>query len=195
LVALDESLSFVAGAAISCGTGTAYDALRRMKVSGYDTIAIFGQGPVGLSGTQLAAAMGARVIALDISPERLARAKEFGAAETINPSNMDAVAAIRELTHGEGADLTLETSSSPEVSDARNLVQPRGARRRRAVAQGLGHLLLRGRGRQGHDGREPGHAAPAGDGHRVVDLLHARPSGMRSVHRGSPHQGGRLVHR
>jgi threonine dehydrogenase-like Zn-dependent dehydrogenase len=86
-----------------------------MKVSGYDTIAIFGQGPVGLSGTQLAAAMGARVIALDISPERLARAKEFGAAETINPSNMDAVAAIRELTHGEGADLTLETSSSPEA--------------------------------------------------------------------------------
>lgn len=115
LVPLDESLSFVAGAAISCGTGTAYGALRRMKVSGYDTIAIFGQGPVGLSGTQLAAAMGARVIALDISPERLERAKAFGAAETINPSNMDAVAAIRELTHGEGADLTLETSSSPEA--------------------------------------------------------------------------------
>jgi len=115
LVPLDDALSFTAGAAISCGTGTAYGALRRMNVSGNDTLAIFGQGPVGLSATQLAAAMGARVIALDISPQRLERARAFGAAETINPSNVDAVAAIRELTHGLGADLTLDTSSSPEA--------------------------------------------------------------------------------
>jgi D-arabinose 1-dehydrogenase-like Zn-dependent alcohol dehydrogenase len=79
LVPLPDALSFETGAAISCGTGTAYGALRRMNLSGRDTVAIFGQGPVGLSATQLAAAMGARVIALDISPERLARAKEFGA--------------------------------------------------------------------------------------------------------------------
>jgi len=115
LVPLDEALSFTAGAAISCGTGTAYGALRRMNVSGNDTLAIFGQGPVGLSATQLAAAMGARVIALDISPQRLERAREFGAAETINPSNVDVVAAIRDLTHGLGADLTLDTSSSPDA--------------------------------------------------------------------------------
>jgi D-arabinose 1-dehydrogenase-like Zn-dependent alcohol dehydrogenase len=75
LVPLDDALSFTAGAAISCGTGTAYGALRRMNVSGNDTLAIFGQGPVGLSATQLAAAMGARVIALDISPQRLERAQ------------------------------------------------------------------------------------------------------------------------
>src|SRR2546428_10085363 len=85
LVPLPDELSYAAGAAISCGTGTAYGALRRMQASGRDTIAIFGQGPVGLSATQLAVAMGARVIALDISAERLARAKEFGAAATANP--------------------------------------------------------------------------------------------------------------
>src|SRR3954471_20420150 len=113
LVPLPEELSFTAGAAISCGTGTAYGALRRMKVSGNDTIAIFGQGPVGLSATQLAAAMGARVIALDISPERLSRAKEFGAWETVNPRSNDPVGAIKDLTHG-GADFTLDTSSQPE---------------------------------------------------------------------------------
>jgi D-arabinose 1-dehydrogenase-like Zn-dependent alcohol dehydrogenase len=73
LVPLADELSFTTGAAISCGTGTAYGALRRLKISGDDTIALFGQGPVGLSATQLAAAMGARVIALDVSPERLAR--------------------------------------------------------------------------------------------------------------------------
>ena len=72
MVPLPEELSFTAGAAISCGSGTAYGALRRMNVSGRDTIAIFGQGPVGLAGTQFAKAMGARVIALDINPQRLA---------------------------------------------------------------------------------------------------------------------------
>jgi threonine dehydrogenase-like Zn-dependent dehydrogenase len=115
LVPLPEELSFAAGAAISCGTGTAYGALRRMNISGNDTIAIFGQGPVGLSATQLAAAMGARVIALDISPQRLDRARAFGAAETIDPGATDPIAAIKDLTHGLGADLTLDTSSAPEA--------------------------------------------------------------------------------
>lgn len=114
LVPLPEALSFEAGAAISCGTGTAYGALRRMNLSGNDTIAIFGQGPVGLSATQLAAAMGARVIALDISAERLARAREFGAADVIDPGTNDPVGAIKDLTHG-GVDLALDTSSAPEA--------------------------------------------------------------------------------
>jgi len=114
LVPLPDALSFEAGAAISCGTGTAFGALRRMHISGRDTIAIFGQGPVGLSATQLAAAMGARVIALDISRERLARAREFGADAVIDPGANDPVAAIQELTHG-GADLALDTSSAPEA--------------------------------------------------------------------------------
>ncbi|MBV9863246.1 MAG: zinc-binding dehydrogenase [Alphaproteobacteria bacterium] len=114
LVPLPEELSFVTGAAISCGTGTAWGALRRLRVSGNDTIAIFGQGPVGLSATQLAKAMGARVIALDIGEERLERAKEFGADETVNPRSNDPVGAIKDLTHGYGAELTLDTSGSPE---------------------------------------------------------------------------------
>lgn len=115
LVTLPDELSFTAGAAISCGTGTAYGALRRMQLSGNDTIAIFGQGPVGLSATQLAAAMGARVIAVDISPERLARAQEFGADSLVDPRSADPASAIKELTHGEGADLTLDTSGAPEA--------------------------------------------------------------------------------
>src|SRR5579864_2293263 len=114
LVPLADALSFATGAAIACGTGTAYGALRRMRLSGNDTIAIFGQGPVGLSATQLASAMGARVIALDVSEERLNRAKEFGAAETVNPRSNDPVGAIKDLTHGYGAEFTLDTSSQPE---------------------------------------------------------------------------------
>ena len=63
-----RQLSFEAGAAVACGTGTAYMALKRLDVSGRDTLAIFGQGPVGLSATMLGAAMGARVIAVDVTP-------------------------------------------------------------------------------------------------------------------------------
>ena len=81
VVKLSEKLSFKTGAAISCGTGTAYGALKRLDLAGDETIAIFGQGPVGLSATQLAKAMGARVIALDISEERRELATQFGADE------------------------------------------------------------------------------------------------------------------
>src|ERR1700739_1467244 len=115
LVPLRHELTFTAGAAIACGSGTAYGALRRMNVSGRDTIAIFGQGPVGLAGTQFAKAMGARVIALDVNPQRLARAKEFGADEVVNPGSNDPIAAIKDLTGGKYADLTLDTSSNPEA--------------------------------------------------------------------------------
>ena len=115
MVALHDALSFTAGAAISCGSGTAYGALRRMNISGRDTIAIFGQGPVGLAGTQFAKAMGARVVALDISPQRLERAKEFGADELVNPGSNNPVEAIKDLTHGKYADLTLDTSGNREA--------------------------------------------------------------------------------
>ena len=86
-----------------------------MRLSGNDTIAIFGQGPVGLAATQYAKAMGARVIALDISDKRLARSKEFGADEVVDPGSNDPVAAIKDLTHGRYADLTLDTSSNPDA--------------------------------------------------------------------------------
>lgn len=118
LVPLPDSLSFMTGAAISCGTGTAYGALKRLNLQGGETIAIFGQGPVGLSATQLAAAMGARVIALDVSAERLDRAKDFGATELINAKSNDVVSAIRDLTHGEGAHKTLDCSSAPDARAA-----------------------------------------------------------------------------
>jgi D-arabinose 1-dehydrogenase-like Zn-dependent alcohol dehydrogenase len=118
LVPLPEALTFETGAAISCGTGTAYGALKRLNLQGGETIAIFGQGPVGLSATQLAAAMGARVIALDVSPQRRELAREFGASEVIDARANNPVEAIRELTHGEGAHKTLDTSGAGEARAA-----------------------------------------------------------------------------
>jgi len=114
LVPLPDELSFEAGAAISCGTGTAWGALHRLDLQGDQTIAVFGQGPVGLSATLLAAEMGARVIALDTEEHRLQRAKEFGAEVLINPKETkDVVQAIRDVTHGRGAHASIDCSSSP----------------------------------------------------------------------------------
>jgi threonine dehydrogenase-like Zn-dependent dehydrogenase len=115
LVPLPDELSFAEGAAISCGTGTAYSALKRLAVSGRDTLAIFGQGPVGLAATQLATVMGARVIAVDPLAERRALACQLGAEVAIDSSTSSVVEAIRELTHGEGADATLDCTGHPEA--------------------------------------------------------------------------------
>jgi threonine dehydrogenase-like Zn-dependent dehydrogenase len=112
LVELPEELSFAEGAAVACGTGTAYGALRRMRVAGGDSLAVFGQGPVGLSATLLGGAMGARVIAVETTPERLKLAKDFGADSVVDASKEDAVQSIRELTRGEGVSLALECSGA-----------------------------------------------------------------------------------
>src|SRR5690606_5734108 len=114
LVPLPDELSFEAGAAIACGTGTAWGALKRLGLRGSETIAIFGQGPVGLSATLLASRMGARVIALDPSPARLQRAEELGGFALVDPGAVpDAAEAIRALTRG-GVAASLGASSAPE---------------------------------------------------------------------------------
>lgn len=118
LLALHEGLSFEAGAAIACGTGTAWGALERLQLRGQETLAVFGQGPVGLSATLLAAAQGARVVAIDIDDERLSRASEFGAWATINPRRIDPAQALRELTDGEGVEALLETSGASAAAAA-----------------------------------------------------------------------------
>jgi threonine dehydrogenase-like Zn-dependent dehydrogenase len=115
LVPLPEELSFEEGAAISCGTGTAYQALRRLDVSGRDTLAVFGQGPVGLSATMLGVAMGARVVAVDVSGPRRDLGRQFGADAVVDPGATDVVAALKALTDGEGVDAALDCSGQPDA--------------------------------------------------------------------------------
>jgi threonine dehydrogenase-like Zn-dependent dehydrogenase len=118
LVHLNDALSFKTGAAIGCGTGTAWGGLRRLGDLGGKTITVFGQGPVGLSATMLAASMGAQVFAVDLEPSRLEMAKSFGAAEVINPREVDPVESIRALTHGVGTQLSLEATGVAAATTA-----------------------------------------------------------------------------
>jgi (R,R)-butanediol dehydrogenase / meso-butanediol dehydrogenase / diacetyl reductase len=108
LVQMPEEISFAGGAAISCGTGTAYGALVRLDLSARDTLVIYGLGPVGLSAAQLAAAMGVEVIGVDISADRVQRSKEFGVAHAIDASTHDPVEEILKLTRGKGATCAMD---------------------------------------------------------------------------------------
>ena len=114
-VPLPDALTFADGACCACGTGTAYQGLRRIGVSGRDRFVAYGLGPVGLSGVMLAHAMGAEVIGVDLIPERLALAKELGASTVIDASKQDPVAIVREMTEGEGAEAAADFSGNPQA--------------------------------------------------------------------------------
>lgn len=109
LISLPQEISFSAGAAISCGTGTAFAAMERLELSARDTLAVFGLGPVGQSAIQLARAMGVRSFAVDVSDERVAAAEQvFGAAEAINSTKADPIEAIMQWTRGLGATVAID---------------------------------------------------------------------------------------
>ena len=108
LVHMPDEISFVGGAAISCGTGTAFGALTRLDISARDTLAVFGLGPVGLSAAQLAAAMGVEVIGIDISADRVERSRAFGVAHAIDGSRQDPIEEILKLTGGRGVTCSMD---------------------------------------------------------------------------------------
>ncbi len=113
---LPEGVPLVEGALISESVSTPYHALvNRARVKPGETVAIFGCGGIGMAGVQLAAALGAHVIAIDLFDEKLEAARRFGAAETLNAGETEDVAkAVRGMTDG-GADAALEVIGRPET--------------------------------------------------------------------------------
>lgn len=94
-----KDLSCIVGCAVLTGAGAV---LHTAKVRAGESVAVFGVGGVGLSAIRAAAILGAYpIIAVDLSEEKLAFAKSFGATHTVNASgNVDPVEAIRDLTKG-----------------------------------------------------------------------------------------------
>lgn len=88
---------------------TGYTAIDWAQMSGGETVAVFGCGPVGLMAQKVAWLKGAkRVIGIDIQPYRLEMARQAAKSETINAAETDPIAAIRELTDGRGADVCVD---------------------------------------------------------------------------------------
>ncbi|MBN1103848.1 MAG: NAD(P)-dependent alcohol dehydrogenase [Deltaproteobacteria bacterium] len=101
---------------LACGVQTGAGAvINNLQPRAGATIAIFGVGTVGMSAVLAAVVVGCTtIIAVDIIPERLKAAKEFGATHAIDASKEDPVKAIRDITGG-GAEFTLECVGSPNV--------------------------------------------------------------------------------
>jgi alcohol dehydrogenase len=117
LVRLPDAMSFVAAAGLGCRVATAYRALTAHGglVAG-EWLAVHGCGGVGLSAVLLGAALGARVIAVDVSADALALARDRGAEAVLDPSALDAAAAIQEITGG--AHVSLDALGSPATAVA-----------------------------------------------------------------------------
>jgi aryl-alcohol dehydrogenase len=98
---------------LSTGAGAVFNVLQPAAGA---SIAIFGTGAVGLAALMAARESGCtHIVGIDRVPERLELARELGATETIDVSNTDPVAAIRELTGGDGVDFTLECTGDVDV--------------------------------------------------------------------------------
>jgi alcohol dehydrogenase len=119
LVAVPEQLSFATAAGLGCRFATAYRAVvQQGRVRAGQWVAVHGCGGVGLSAVMIAAAAGARVVAVDISPRALELARDFGAAACVDASGgPDAAEAVREVTGG-GAHLSLDALGSPATCAA-----------------------------------------------------------------------------
>ena len=113
-VLMPGSVSFIDGAFVACPGGTAYSSMRKLDVKAGDTVAVFGLGPVGLSGVILAKALGGKVIGVDIIETRTDLATQLGADAVVNAQNEDPVRAIRDFAGGRGAALAFEASGSPK---------------------------------------------------------------------------------
>jgi propanol-preferring alcohol dehydrogenase len=134
-VRLPETISFAHGAVMMCSSATALHALRRGRLRGGETVAVFGVGGLGMSAVQLARALGARtVFAIDRDADKLALAAWYGALP-INATAIDAVTAVRDATDGAGVDVALEFIGAPGTM--RQAVEVAGIHGR-AVIAGLG---------------------------------------------------------
>lgn len=113
LVRLPASLDSVSAAALGCRFVTAFRALEaQAKLRAGDWLAVHGCGGVGLSAVMIGRAMGARVIAVDISKDKLDAALALGADLLLDASSIpDVGAAIRELTGG-GAQVSMDALGS-----------------------------------------------------------------------------------
>ena len=124
---IPQDMSYVTAALSTDAIGTLYHAQKRMNISGRDTMALFGIGPMGGAGVMVAKGMGATTIAVDNVADRLALAKELGADYTIDFSKVDAVAAIKEITCGRGADAAIDTSgNSVAENNVLDCLKPHG---------------------------------------------------------------------
>jgi propanol-preferring alcohol dehydrogenase len=123
-VKIPDGLSSMEAAPLFCAGVTVYRALKRANIARGQTLAVVGVGGLGHLAVQIGREMGAEVTAIDISEEKLALAKSFGAAATLNAGAADIGQRLRSIG---GFHATLVTSAAKAAYDlAFNSLRPAG---------------------------------------------------------------------
>lgn len=118
LARLPDSLPAASAAALGCRVTTAYHALTgRAALQGGEWLAVHGAGGIGLSCLLIGRALGARVIMVDVVPEKLAHARDHGAEHALDAREGDVAAQIRDLTGG-GAHVSVEALGIEATANA-----------------------------------------------------------------------------
>lgn len=128
LVRVPEFLSYEEAASLPCAAVTAWNALFETgNVKPNNTVLALGTGGVSIFAVQFAALAGARVIVTSSSDEKLARARELGAQETVNyATTPDWEKRVRELTDGRGVDQVIEVGGAGTLARSVRAVRTGG---------------------------------------------------------------------
>lgn len=118
LAVLPAALTPTVAAGLGCRVTTAWHALTgRASVQAGEWLAVHGTGGIGLAAVILGRALGARVIAVDIVPEKLALALSLGAEAAVDAREGTTAATIRDLTGG-GAHVSVEALGIADTTNA-----------------------------------------------------------------------------
>lgn len=123
---LPDGVDFSAIAPILCAGVTTYKGLKETEAKPGQWVAISGVGGLGHIAIQYARAMGLKVVAVDVSPEKLALAKEMGAEIAVNAKDKDAVSTILEKTGGGVHGVLVTAVSPPAFRQALGMVRRKG---------------------------------------------------------------------
>ncbi|MCB0977102.1 MAG: Zn-dependent alcohol dehydrogenase [Acidimicrobiales bacterium] len=129
MVKIPDDVPLHVAALIGCGVLTGVGAaLNTAEIQEGDSVAVIGCGGVGLNVIQGAKIAGAsRIIAVDRFDSKLEMAREFGATDTVNAGDTDAVIEIMGLTEGRGADVVFEVIGlGPTIEQAINATRKGG---------------------------------------------------------------------
>ena len=98
---------------------TPYKVLSRARIKGGESVAVIGAGGgVGIHQVMFAAWANARVIAVDVAADKFEACRKAGADVTIDPRSTDLVAALHDLTHGDGVDVVIDYVCTPATLEA-----------------------------------------------------------------------------
>jgi propanol-preferring alcohol dehydrogenase len=122
---IPDGLSCIEAAPLFCAGVTVYRALKRAQIKPGQRLAVFGVGGLGQLAVQIGRGLGAIVTAIDVTDEKLARAKELGASVTLNSAASNVV---KEMRRAGGVHAALVASAAKAAYDtAFRCVRPTGS--------------------------------------------------------------------